>query len=65
LEKVADGIEWAEGPLWDARDGSLLFSDVPRNLMWDELAASESLRAARASGEDLVESVVPMLDGAR
>ena len=31
LERVADGIEWAEGPLWDARDGSLLFSDVPRN----------------------------------
>lgn len=30
LEKIADGIEWAEGPLWDARDGSLLFSDVPR-----------------------------------
>lgn len=24
LEKVADGIEWAEGPLWDAADGSLL-----------------------------------------
>ncbi|MGH9313432.1 MAG: SMP-30/gluconolactonase/LRE family protein [Vicinamibacterales bacterium] len=31
LEKVADGIEWAEGPLWDPTNGSLLFSDVPRN----------------------------------
>ncbi len=31
VEKVADGIEWAEGPLWDAREGALLFSDVPRN----------------------------------
>lgn len=31
LEKVADGIAWAEGPLWDAPNGSLLFSDVPRN----------------------------------
>ena len=31
LERVADGIAWAEGPLWDVRDGSLLFSDVPRN----------------------------------
>jgi gluconolactonase len=28
---AADGIEWAEGPLWDARLGALLFSDVPRN----------------------------------
>jgi gluconolactonase len=31
VERVADGVEWAEGPLWDARDRSLLFSDVPRN----------------------------------
>ncbi len=31
LESVAEGIEWAEGPLWDAKEGSLLFSDVPRN----------------------------------
>ncbi len=31
IELAADGIEWAEGPLWDASDGSLLFSDVPRN----------------------------------
>jgi len=30
-EVVADGIDWAEGPLWDARAGALLFSDVPRN----------------------------------
>lgn len=31
IELAADGIEWAEGPVWDASDGSLLFSDVPRN----------------------------------
>ena len=31
LEKVADGADWTEGPLWDAREGALLFSDVPRN----------------------------------
>ncbi len=38
LEKVADGIAWAEGPLWDAREGALLFSDVPRNgiFRWKE-----------------------------
>jgi gluconolactonase len=34
LEKVADGIEWGEGPLWDAKNGSLLFSDVPRNAVF-------------------------------
>jgi len=31
LERVADGIEWAEGPLWDPTTSSLFFSDVPRN----------------------------------
>jgi gluconolactonase len=31
IEAVASGIEWAEGPLWDASHGGLLFSDVPRN----------------------------------
>lgn len=38
LEQVADGIEWAEGPLWNANDASLLFSDVPRNAIfrWQE-----------------------------
>jgi len=38
LEKVVDGMDWTEGPLWDSRDGSLLFSDVPRNsvLRWKE-----------------------------
>jgi gluconolactonase len=30
-ERVADGIGWAEGPVWNVRDGTLLFSDVPRN----------------------------------
>jgi gluconolactonase len=38
IERVAEGIEWCEGPLWDARSESLLFSDVPRNavLRWKE-----------------------------
>jgi gluconolactonase len=31
VEVVADGIAWAEGPLWDSRQGALLYSDVPRN----------------------------------
>lgn len=36
VEKVADGLVWAEGPLWDATTHSLLFSDIPRNaiLTW-------------------------------
>jgi gluconolactonase len=34
VEVAADGIEWAEGPLWDGRHSTLLFSDVPRNAVY-------------------------------
>jgi gluconolactonase len=34
LEKIADGFTWVEGPVWDARDGSLLFSDIPANTVY-------------------------------
>ncbi len=34
LERIADGIEWAEGPVWDPRGGVLLFSDVPANTIY-------------------------------
>jgi gluconolactonase len=45
IERVAEGIAWAEGPLWDARDQSLLFSDVPRNAVfrWTRARGVEQL----------------------
>jgi gluconolactonase len=38
LEKLASGFAWAEGPVWDRRGNYLVFSDVPRNLVfkWQE-----------------------------
>jgi gluconolactonase len=33
IEKIADDLEWSEGPLWDARTKTLLFSDIPRNVV--------------------------------
>jgi gluconolactonase len=33
IEKIADDLLWSEGPLWDARTQSLLFSDIPRNVV--------------------------------
>jgi gluconolactonase len=38
IEKLAGGFEWAEGPVWDRKTGTLLFSDVPRNVIfqWKE-----------------------------
>ena len=38
VEKLADGFEWAEGPVWRASGRYVLFSDVPRNTIykWQE-----------------------------
>ncbi len=34
VEKLAEGYEWSEGPVWDRKLGVLLFSDVPRNTVY-------------------------------
>jgi gluconolactonase len=31
IEKIADDLMWSEGPLWEPRAKTLLFSDIPRN----------------------------------
>lgn len=31
VEVLASGLEWAEGPVWDAKNSCLLVSDIPRN----------------------------------
>ncbi len=38
VEVVAEGFEWAEGPVWLPDEGSVLFSDVPTNRIyrWSE-----------------------------
>ncbi len=38
IEKLADGFDWAEGPVWIKEDGCLLFSDIPKNSIfkWKE-----------------------------
>jgi gluconolactonase len=38
LEKLSEGFEWAEGPVWSRQQACLLFSDIPRNAVnkWDE-----------------------------
>ena len=43
LEKIAEGFEWSEGPVWIPGEECLLFSDIPRNTIysWKE---SEGLR---------------------
>jgi gluconolactonase len=34
IEKLAEGFTWAEGPVWVAEKGALLFSDVPENRVY-------------------------------
>lgn len=43
VEIIADGFEWAEGPLWIEKEGMLLFSDVPKNIIykWTEQKGKE------------------------
>ena len=50
VERVAEGIEWAEGPLWDAREGALLFSDVPRNAVFRWKSGADVTQLLRDSG---------------
>ncbi|MBI5821890.1 MAG: SMP-30/gluconolactonase/LRE family protein [Verrucomicrobia bacterium] len=34
IEKIAEGFDWSEGPVWMPAEGCLLFSDVPRNTVY-------------------------------
>jgi gluconolactonase len=46
LERVATGFVFTEGPLWDARTRSLLFSDIPANRIyrWTEAGGATVFR---------------------
>ena len=52
-EKIADDLLWSEGPLWDAKRKTLLFSDIPRNVImqWsEEHGVSRFLESSGYSG---------------
>ena len=57
LERIAEGFEWSEGPVWmrGAGSGFLLFSDVPKNVVhkWDpaEGAISDYLKPSGYTGD--------------
>jgi len=38
VERIAEGFDWSEGPVWSKTDNALLFSDVPLNTVfqWKE-----------------------------
>ncbi|MFN0068041.1 MAG: SMP-30/gluconolactonase/LRE family protein [Limisphaerales bacterium] len=53
MEKLAEGFDWSEGPVWRRRERDLLFSDVPQNVVyrWQEGAGlSEYQRPSGFTG---------------
>lgn len=34
MEKLAEGFNWSEGPVWMSRERQLIFSDVPENIAY-------------------------------
>ncbi len=59
VERIAEGFDWSEGPVWDRRGGFLLFSDVPRNTVfkWQQgkgVASSSSPAATLAQRPEAV-----------
>jgi gluconolactonase len=55
VEKLAEGMEWVEGPVWDRKGGYLLFSDIPRNLVlkWQDGAGlSDFLKPSGYTGSE-------------
>jgi gluconolactonase len=34
IEKLTDGLDWCEGPVWVPKGKFVLFSDIPKNIIW-------------------------------
>ena len=52
IERLVDGITWAEGPAWVWEGGYLLFSDVPANVMYRWSPKGGKREFLRPSGYD-------------
>ena len=65
-EIIAEGFEWSEGPLWIAKHNMLLFSDVPKNVIykWTEEKGKEVyLQPSGYTGEEPSKSKEPGSNG--
>lgn len=56
IETLCRGFDWAEGPVWDEKEQRLLFSDVPRNTIYQwregDSEASVFMRPSGYTGVD-------------
>jgi gluconolactonase len=50
IEKLAEGFDWSEGPVWVADGNYLLFSDVPRNTVYQWTEGGEAVEFLKPSG---------------
>src|SRR5262245_66056592 len=55
VEKLVDGHQWVEGPVWNRKEGYVLFSDIPNNaiIKWQEgKGESVFMKPAGYTGEE-------------
>ena len=57
IEILAGGFDWSEGPVWvaDKEGGHLLFSDIPKNMIWkwsEKGGLKEYLKPSGYTGKD-------------
>jgi gluconolactonase len=50
VEIIAEGFDWSEGPLWIEKHQMLLFSDVPKNLIYKWTASAGTQVYLKPSG---------------
>jgi gluconolactonase len=54
IEELAGGFDWSEGPVWSKAEGHLLFSDIPKNMVWkwsEKDGLKQFLKPAGYSGD--------------
>jgi len=55
VEKLVDGHKWVEGPVWNRKEGYLLFSDIPNNAIikwWEGKGESVFMQPAGYTGKE-------------
>jgi gluconolactonase len=66
VERVVSGRKWVEGPVWNRKEGYLLFSDIPTNsvIKWQEgKGTSVFLKPSGYTGEAPFEGLEPGSNG--
>jgi gluconolactonase len=66
VERIVSGRKWVEGPVWNRRDGYLLFSDIPANsvIKWQEgIGANVYLKPSGYTGKPPFDGPEPGSNG--